>query len=159
MARVALLDVNVLLALVDPDHVHHDLAHDWFAGQRPHGWATCPLTETAFVRVLSHRRYGAGLRPADAVAALAAFKASGQHHFWSDTVSLTDEALFRADRIPTARYVTGAYLLALARKRLGVLATFDAAVPITAVDDGENYVTIIRILESSNPRILESLIP
>jgi len=48
---VALLDVNVLVALFHPDHVHHDLAHDWFVGHRHAGWATCPVTENGFLRV------------------------------------------------------------------------------------------------------------
>jgi predicted nucleic acid-binding protein len=56
VARIALLDVNVLVAFFDPDHVHHDLAHDWFAGQRRSGWATCAITESGFVRVISNPR-------------------------------------------------------------------------------------------------------
>ena len=50
-SRVSLLDVNVLVALFFPDHVHHELAHDWFADHREQGWATCPLTENGLVRV------------------------------------------------------------------------------------------------------------
>jgi predicted nucleic acid-binding protein len=56
--RTALLDVNVLVALFDPDHVHHEVAHDWFADNGPRGWATCPLTESGFVRVVSNPSYG-----------------------------------------------------------------------------------------------------
>ena len=54
MSRVALLDVNVLVALFNPVHVHQELAHDWFADHRASGWATCPLTENGFLRVLGN---------------------------------------------------------------------------------------------------------
>jgi predicted nucleic acid-binding protein len=58
VSRPALLDVNVLVALFDPDHVHHELAHDWFGDHRAQGWATCPVTQNGLVRVLSNPRYG-----------------------------------------------------------------------------------------------------
>ncbi len=57
MSRVALLDVNVLLALFDPDHIHHEAAHRWFARSRESGWASCPLTENGVVRILSNPAY------------------------------------------------------------------------------------------------------
>ena len=53
----ALLDVNVLIALMDPRHVHHEQAHSWFAGSAPSAWATCPITENAVLRILGHPRY------------------------------------------------------------------------------------------------------
>ena len=59
MSQVALLDVNLLVALFDPDHIHHDLAHDWFEDHHRSGWATCPVTENGFVRVLANPAYGA----------------------------------------------------------------------------------------------------
>lgn len=58
MTRIALLDVNVLVALFDPDHVHHEAAQAWFSANRLHGWATCPLTENRLVRILSHPATG-----------------------------------------------------------------------------------------------------
>ena len=64
MKSVTLLDVNVLVALVDADHVHHELAHDWFADRGSQSWATCPVTENGFVRVLTNPAYQGGeLRP------------------------------------------------------------------------------------------------
>jgi predicted nucleic acid-binding protein len=63
MSRVALLDVNLLVALFDPDHVHHEFAHDWFADHERDGWATCALTENGFVRVLANPSYGAAIVP------------------------------------------------------------------------------------------------
>jgi toxin-antitoxin system PIN domain toxin len=134
MARVALLDVNVLVALFDPDHVHHELAHDWFAGQRAAGWATCPITENGFVRVVSNPRYRADASRASAVIGhLRRFCASGDHHFWPATISLRDEALFLVDAARGHRQLTDLYLLGLARKMSGALATFDRTIPIAAV--------------------------
>jgi uncharacterized protein len=74
VTRVALLDVNVLVALFDPDHVHHEAAHGWFAANRAAGWATCPLTENGLIRVLSNPAYAVTPEtPAAIVQRLAAF--------------------------------------------------------------------------------------
>lgn len=131
---VALLDVNLLVALFDADHVHHDLAHDWFADQRAHGWASCPLTENGLVRVLSNPRYGS---PSGSVATivdrLQAFRASGHHQFWEASVSLADQALFAPSHIRGHAQVTDAYLLGLAWRKGGCLATFDQSISTSAV--------------------------
>lgn len=134
MSAVALLDVNVLVALFDPDHVHHELAHDWFADNRAHGWATCPLTENGFVRVLANPAYGGvESRVADLAARLRKFCRSEIHHFWPDHVSLTDESVFRASLLGGHRQLTDVYLLGVAVKHGGRLATFDRAIPVKAV--------------------------
>ncbi len=134
MGRIALLDVNVLVALFDPDHVHHDIAHDWFAEQRPLGWATCPLTENGAVRVMSNPAYGLERMRVDTAAArLRKFRASGHHTFWSDAISLSDEAVFAWHMATGHRQVTDIYLLALAVKMKGCLATFDQSIPLKAV--------------------------
>ena len=129
----ALLDVNVLVALFDPHHIHHDAAHDWFAEHRDAGWATCPLTEGGFVRVISNPAYGAaGERAASAVDRLRAFTASGGHQFWRDAISLCDD-LFDLSRAAGSRQLTDIYLLGLAVNRKGRLATFDRTIPLGAV--------------------------
>ena len=134
MSRVALLDVNVLVALFDPDHVHHELAHDWFADQRQQGWATCPITENGLVRVLSNPAYaGSTLRPAAVTSALAQFRASGDHTFWPATLSLTDERIFDLSMASGHAQLTDVYLLGLARTMSGCLATFDRTIPVKAV--------------------------
>ena len=134
MSRTSLLDVNVLVALFVPDHVHHDLAHDWFADHRNDGWATCAVTENGFVRVLASTGHSAALsRPADALDRLRTFCASGHHTFWSDTVSLRDKAVFNPAYIRGDRQVTDVYLLGLAKKMGGRLATFDRAIPLASV--------------------------
>jgi toxin-antitoxin system PIN domain toxin len=130
---VHLLDVNVLVALFDADHVHHEAAHDWFGAHREHGWATSPATENGFVRVISNPAYGSGLRAVEAAELLRTFCASGHHRFWPDAVSLRDDALFRLDRLRGPRQLTDAYLLGLALHMDGRLATFDRAIPIDVV--------------------------
>ncbi len=131
MRRPALLDVNVLIALFDPDHVHHDAAHAWFGTQRVSGWATCPLTENAVVRILSNPAYGASTtQPIELAGRLAAFRASGHHTFWPDDLSLCDTTVF--DLAVGHRQLTDVYLLGLAVAHGGFLATFDRSIPLKA---------------------------
>jgi len=134
VSRIALLDINVLVALFDPDHVHHEVAHDWFADRGRAGWATCPVTESGFVRVLSSPRYAGTLtRAADLADRLRRFCASGGHVFWADEVSLLDRSLFDLAKVAGHRQLTDVYLLGLAHKRRGRLVTFDRTIPLRAV--------------------------
>lgn len=134
MSRVALLDVNLLVALFDPDHVHHDLAHDWFADHEANGWATCALTENGFVRVLANPSYGAAIvRAPELVDRLRQFCDSAHHTFWTETVSLRDKKLFKPALVRGHRQVTDVYLLGLAKTKGGCLATFDRTIPLSAV--------------------------
>ena len=129
-----MLDVNVLVALFDPDHVHHDAAHAWFAANRAAGWATCPITENALVRILSNVAYiDPPEPPAAVVRRLQAFCASGEHVFWPDEISLRHEDLFAAHLPVTHRRITDVYLLGLATRRRGRLVTFDRTIPLGAV--------------------------
>lgn len=131
---VHLLDVNLLVALFDADHVHHETAHDWFADHRAGGWATCPATENGFVRVLSNPRYpGAEARVETIVERLRVFRQSGHHTFWPDAVSITDLDAVRPSYMRGHRQVTDVCLLALAVRRGGRLATFDRSIPVSAV--------------------------
>jgi toxin-antitoxin system PIN domain toxin len=132
--RRALLDVNVLIALFDPEHVHHQAAHDWFADHGSNGWATCAVSEIGFVRVVSHPEYASGLaRPAEAIALLRQFCSSRNHEFWPDAISLRDEDVVNQAFIAGPRQLTDIYLLGVAVRHRGCLATFDRAIPIGAV--------------------------
>lgn len=134
MSRVSLLDVNVLVALFDADHIHHELAHDWFAGHRTDGWATCTVTENGFVRLLANPGYGLGtMRPQEIIDRLGRFCASGHHEFWQDTVSLRDATLFKTSLVRGHGQLTDIYLLGLAKRIGGRLATFDGGIPLGAV--------------------------
>lgn len=151
MSGVALLDVNVLVALFDPDHVHHDLAHDWFADHRTGGWATCPLTEAGFVRVLSNPAYdGPRLRPAELIARLAKFCKSGHHHFWDQRLSLLDESVFDHVMLTGHRQVTDVYLLGLAKAHDGRLVSFDRSIPLRAVK-GSTRAHLVIVAPASDP--------
>lgn len=141
----ALLDVNVLVALFDPDHVLHRAAHDWFARHRQRGWATCPLTENGLVRVLSNPSYsGRRTTVPDAVARLTAFRASGDHEFWPDTVTLCAEGSFAFAHVKGHQQLIDIYLLALAVERGGRLATFDRGIQPAAVP-GATAESLLRI--------------
>ncbi len=131
----ALLDVNVIIALLDPDHAFHERAHDWWAANSKRGWASCPLTENGVVRIMSHPSYSAKARftPGDLIGRLRTFAAQSDHEFWPDDISLRDEKLFAAERIHSARQLTDLYLLALAAKHRGRLVTFDKGIPLSAV--------------------------
>lgn len=134
MAGPFLLDVNVLVALCDADHVHHDLAHDWFADEGSSAWATCAVTENGFLRVLTNPAYhSVGLRPATVVPLLRRLCAARGHRFWEDAVSLRDEKVFDLSYVRGHRQLTDVYLLGLAARKGGSLATFDRAIPVKAV--------------------------
>ena len=132
-----LLDVNVLIALIDPGHVHHDPAHHWF-GRLGHGaWATCPLTENGLLRIVGHPRYpNTPGTPAAVSASLAVLRALPGHVFWGDDISLMDPAWVDAQRLLSPGQVTDSYLLALACAHRGQLASFDRRLVVDAVHDG-----------------------
>jgi uncharacterized protein len=131
---IALLDVNVLVALFDPAHVHHEAAHAWFRFNRRGRWATCPLTENALVRVLSNSSYpGRRTTVADAAERMRSFCADRLHVFWPDAVSVRDPGRFRWNHIQGHRQLTDVYLLALSVSNEGRLATFDSTISLKAV--------------------------
>lgn len=131
----ALLDVNVIIALLDPDHAFHERAHAWWAGNRTHGWASCPLTENGVVRIMSHPGYSKATRftPGDLLGRLQQFAAQSDHEFWPDSISLRDDRLFNTERIHTSRQLTDVYLLALAVAHKGRLVTFDQGISLSCV--------------------------
>ena len=134
MTRPALLDVNLLIALFEPDHPHHDVAHDWFADNQKNGWATCALTQNGFVRILANPRQGVALnRVVDLLNHLGQFCASRHHAFWPDSISLTDKKIFSPSLLSGHRQIGDIYLLGLAKKNGGCLATLDGGIPLRAV--------------------------
>lgn len=147
-ATVHLLDVNVLIALFDPGHIHHEAAHDWFAAEGSAAWATCPLTENGFLRVLSNPGYsGRRTTVGDAAAKLSQFVSSEDHVFWPDDVSALDSSRLEARKLSGYREVTDAYLLALAVAHEGVLVTFDAGIRLSAAVGAEPR--HVRVLDRS----------
>jgi toxin-antitoxin system PIN domain toxin len=129
----ALLDVNVLLALLDSDHVDHARARAWLERQIEFGWASCAITENGFVRIISQPRYPSPVPAAQAMARLALATSTASHEFWPCSVSLLNDKVIERDRLLGPRQVTDVYLLALAVANGGRFATFDQSVPLAAV--------------------------
>ncbi len=124
----ALLDVNVLIALGWPNHVHHGAAQRWFAQSSAKGWATTPITETGYVRISSNRAVmQVSTTPATAIAQLEAMTALPGHTFWSDDVPLVIGKGGDRGAVSNHRQVTDRHLIALAVRYGGRLVTFDAA--------------------------------
>ena len=129
----ALLDVNVLLALLDADHVDHVRARNWLDTEIDRGWASCAITQNGFVRIVSQPRYPSPISPARAIDLLDRACGTTHHRFWPCDVSVLDTATIARDRLHGPRQVTDAYLLALAVAHGGRFATFDRSVVRSAV--------------------------
>jgi len=139
---VYLLDVNVLLALFDPTHIHFDAAHHWFVTSGEKGWATCPTTENGFIRIAGNPGYPQGSGDtSDVIVRLANFCDREEHHFWSASVSLRD--ILRPGAVITHRQVTDVFLLGLAAHHGGKLATFDRRISTSVVYGGREALAII----------------
>ena len=128
-----LLDVNVLIALHDEQHLHHDVAAGWFIEHARHGWATCPLTQNGCVRIMAQPGYPNAVPLGEALAMLARSCGHARHAFWHDDISLLDTQRMVHGRMHSHRQLTDLYLLALAVAHGGRLVTFDAQIPLSAV--------------------------
>lgn len=124
--KTALLDLNILTALLWPAHEHHDAAHRWFQARAHARWATCALTQLGFVRLVSNPAFSRdALSPSGGVALLAANLSHAGHEFWAETLQVPVATVGMESRLQGYRQLTDAYLLASAIRRKGVLATFD----------------------------------
>ena len=127
MAVTALLDVNVLIALAWPNHVHHEATRRWFTAHRGDGWATCPLTEAGFVRVSCNpSAVQHTVTPGEAIALLQRLRGLESHSFWPLDRSIADLPREIVSRLQGYRQITDAVLLAAAIQRGGTLATLDS---------------------------------
>ncbi len=141
---VHLLDVNVLIALVDPAHVQHDQAHDWFARVGHKAFATCPLTENGLVRIVGHPKYpDSPGPPSDVLQSLVAIRGMAGHEFWPDDISIADEAFFAPELLSSHSRVTDSYLLALAHANGGRLATMDQRLAADVAQGGKKSLELI----------------
>ena len=129
----ALLDVNILIALLDAAHVGHRVASDWMARELPQGWASCPLTQNGCIRIMSQPAYPGAFAAAEVAQRLAEAASHDAHVFWPDDVSLLEKGVLDWSRVLGHRQVTDNYLLALAVRHRGRLVTFDARVNGAAV--------------------------
>lgn len=123
----------MLIALFDASHLNHDAAHRWFGETGRQSWATCPITENGFVRVLSHPSYpSVQATPNELADRLSAFVGQRGHIFWPDDISLlSDLDPGSRVRLVGSQQVADFYLAALAHHHDGLLATFDGSLQRT----------------------------
>ncbi len=142
---IYLLDVNLLIALVDENHVHFSLANDWFRQMGKSQWATCPMTENGFLRILSSRAYPLEFnRPGQVFDLLRKLCADTHHRFWPDDFSLLDLPGEADQFVTQSRNITDLYLLALAIRHEGRLATLDQRIPARQVEGGDAALFVVR---------------
>ena len=144
MTGACLLDVNVLIALVDPAHVQHEPAHDWFARVGHRKWATCAITQNGLLRILGHPRYpNSPGNPGTLLPILRSLCAHPGHAFWPDDVTILDSGLIAGQHLTQPGQVTDTYLLALAVQHGGRLATFDRKLVAATVTHGADALILI----------------
>ena len=130
-----LLDINVLIALADPNHAHHRRAKEWFTSSDREAWATCPITENGFVRILGQPAYpDYDGDAADARIILQNLTSLPGHQFWPDDLSLCDAKTF--PEMTTSKHLTDLYLLAMAIAHQGQLATLDRRISPEQLPEG-----------------------
>jgi toxin-antitoxin system PIN domain toxin len=140
----ALLDVNVLIALLDAGHVHHAATCDWLGAHIDQGWASCPLTQNGCLRILSLDAYPRPQPVAAVAARLAEAAQTSFHEFWPDEISLLDVSRFDQAGFLSSRQVTDAYLLALAVHHGGIFVTLDRGVDLKLVREAQpQHLTVI----------------
>lgn len=130
---ISLLDASMLIALFDAAHIHHREAHAWFTKNRSRGWATCPITQNAFIRVMSQPAYPGRLPIGNLARRLRSAISAKDHVFWADTISLCNAEHFNYEEILTSRHLTDLYLLALAKANSGRLVTLGRGIPVQAI--------------------------
>lgn len=129
----ALLDVNVLIALLDQAHPHHETASSWLKANIKHGWASCPITQNGCIRVMSQTAYPGARPAAQIIERLRGGLEHSAHAFWPADVSIMDAKIVDGSRVHSARQITDTYLLALALQHNGRLVTFDTGIALSAV--------------------------
>lgn len=131
----ALLDVNVLIALMDAGHVHHEMAMNWLEKNLSFGWASCPITQNGCIRIMSQPNYPGALPVTQVADRLAEAVASVEHEFWPDSISLLDSNVFSWSKVLGHRQVTDIYLLTLAVQNGGRFVTLDRRIAFDSVKD------------------------
>jgi toxin-antitoxin system PIN domain toxin len=138
-----LLDINVLIALVDPNHEHHDLVVYWFTGSRHQGWATCPIVENGFIRIIGHPNYPDGPKSTNAARTLLNNLCEQPgHQFWPDSVTVRNNSATKT--LPISKHLTDHYLLLLAIKNRSQFATLDKRIDPDTLLGGASALYVIR---------------
>jgi toxin-antitoxin system PIN domain toxin len=141
---VHLLDVNLLVALAWPNHTHHAAAHRWFAANSAPGWATCPITQCGLVRISCNPKVVvAAASPHRAVETLRQMIAHPNHLFWPDNIMFPDAPYVPHETMTGHQQVTDCYLVGLAARHGGKLATLDAALLAPLRQHHRQYVAVV----------------
>jgi len=142
--KTALLDLNILTALLWPAHEHHDVAHRWFGARRNRRWATCAITELGLIRLITNPSFSRdALSPSDALVLLSSNLSHENHDFWIEDLSVAEALQAVPRKLQGHKQVTDAYLLALANHHHGVLATFDRGIETLAAGWGTSALELV----------------
>jgi toxin-antitoxin system PIN domain toxin len=138
-----LLDINVLIALCDPNHVEHQRVVLWFVERGSKAWASCAVTENGFIRILSDPSYP-GLPGSVATASdlLRALRRHKGHEFWADDYSIADGSV-DLSRVTGNRQITDLYLLGLAAKRKAKFSSLDTRIPAHLIKGGPDAYEVV----------------
>ncbi|MBB6143900.1 hypothetical protein HNQ77_001849 [Silvibacterium bohemicum] len=148
---IALLDVNTLIALLWRPHRHHPPALEWFKVNEKKGWATCAITQLAFVRIVSNRTFAnESPSPAEATALLRRNIESPYHHFLIDDLSFPEAVASIGQSVSGHQQTTDAYLLALAIHHQGHLVTFDRGITILLPEPRRKSGLIVTLSDHSS---------
>ena len=151
MTKGYLLDTNLLIALLWPAHSQHAAAVAWFKTHRALGWATCPMTEAGFVRIISNPAFSRDfVTPVQALGVLRQNTDSKDHQFWIQDICLPEALKVFKDRLLGHQQVADACLLSLAIRRRAKLATFDAGVA-SLLDSAASRSSCLEVLNASIP--------
>ncbi len=141
---IALLDINVLIARVDPRHAFHRRAAEWMASLKNAGLATCPITENGFLRIYGNPAYPGGPgSPGIARQLLSTIHRLPQHVFLPDDISLNEVSRVPSLMEASHQQLTDLYLLALAIRHSSVFATFDRRIDPKLVIGGAEALLLI----------------
>jgi len=140
----SLLDVNVLIASVDREHVANERVRAWLRESAGVGWATCPLTQAAFVRIISNPSFHPRrVNVSEAVKLLSEITQRPGHHFWPIDISFAEAVKPFYERVFGHQQTTDAYLLGLAVKNNGRLVTLDRGIEALAGEKFRQYLTLL----------------
>ncbi|CAN5302307.1 type II toxin-antitoxin system VapC family toxin [soil metagenome] len=139
-----LLDTNLLIAMLWPTHALHEQAQEWSRAQQQVQWATCPFTQSGFVRILSNPAFSSdAVSPAEATERLSANLSSPRHRFLPASISFAQAVALLGSALQGHRQVTDAYLLGLAVHHQVCLATFDRSIEALAAYRNPEVVQVI----------------
>ena len=133
----SLLDVNVLISLLDANHEHHAATMGWWS-QNNDPWASCPITQNGYLRIVTQKGYGNTISFEEAIKKLTEAVSSPDHEFLPDNISLLDQKLFAHKQVRGPKQLTDIYLLALSVSHGARLVTFDQGIPLVAVQQATN---------------------